>query len=108
MNERHDPSACRRILRSAKENGLSRDLLDAAQELRDGVYRAEAICGLCRLSEMEDEDRREWVPIIVDSMLEEERPWRLAESIGIVAKSASKWPKGAARKTMIENLISLT
>ena len=35
MNERHDPSACRRILRSAKENGLSRDLLDAAQELRD-------------------------------------------------------------------------
>ena len=108
MNERHDPSACRRILRSAKENGLSRDLLDAAQELRDGVYRAEALCGLCRLSEMEDEDRREWVPIIVDSMLEEERSWRLAESIGIVAKSASKWPKGAARKTMIENLISLT
>ena len=108
MTERHDPSACRRILRSAKENGLSRELLDAAQELRDGIYRAEALCGLCGSSEMIDEDRNDWIPIIVDSMLEEERSWRLAESIGIVAKSTSRWPKGSARSTIIEHLISLT
>ncbi len=108
MNERHDPSACRRILRSAKENGLSRQLLDAAQELQDGVYRAEALCGLCRSSEMEDADRVDWVPFIIDSMLEEERSWRLAESIGIIAKSTSKWPRGNARTSMIEGLISLT
>ncbi len=108
MNEQHDPSSCRRILRSAKENGLSRELLDAAQELRDGVYRAEALCGLCRSTEMNDEDRVDWIPIIVDSMLEEERSWRIAESIGIISKSASKWPKGNGRKSMIENLISLT
>ena len=57
---------------------------------------------------MNDEDRNDWIPIIVDSMLEEERSWRLAESIGIVAKSASKWPKGSARSTIIDHLISLT
>ena len=108
MTERHDPSACRRILRSARENGLSRELLDSAQKLQDGVYRAEALCGLCISDEMDDDDRAEWVQIIVDSMFEEERAWRLAESIGIIAKSASKWPKGKARKALIEDLISLT
>ena len=108
MDDRHDPSACRRILRSAKENGLSRELLDAAQDLQDGVYRAEAISGLCRSKEMDDADRSDWVQVIVDSMIEEERNWRLAESIGIIAKSVSKWPKGAAQKSMIKNLISLT
>lgn len=108
MDERHDPSSCRRILRSARENGLSRDLIDSAQELRDAVYRAEALCGLCGSSEMGEDDRAEWVPVIIDAMLEEERSWRRAESIGIIAKSASKWPGGRARKSMIGGLIGLT
>ena len=47
MDERHDPSACRRILREARESGLSRKLFDLAQDLQDGIYRAEALCGLC-------------------------------------------------------------
>ena len=40
-------------------------------------------------------------------MLEEERSWRLAESIGIVAKSA-EMAQGSAKSTIIEHLISLT
>jgi len=108
MNERHDPSACRRIVRDAKKNGLSRELFDLAQDLQDGIYRAEALCGLCASEDMAEEDRVEWVPIIVESMLEEERAWRLAESIGIIAKSTANWPGGRARKTMIENLIGMT
>ena len=108
MNERHDPSTCRRILREAREQGLSRELFDLAQDLQDGVYRAEALCGLCASDEMNEDDRVEWVPIIVESMLEEERAWRLAESIGIIAKSASNWPGARARKALIEHLIALT
>ena len=108
MDERHDPSACRRILREARENGLHRKLFDAAQELQDGIYRAEALCGLCGSTDMDEEDRSEWVPIIVDAMLEEERPWRLAESIGIIAKSMSKWPGGRARKGLMGDLIGMT
>lgn len=108
MNERHDPSTCRRILREAREQGLSRELFDLAQDLQDGVYRAEALCGLCASDEMDEDDRVEWVPIIVESMLEEERAWRLAESIGIIAKSASNWPGARARKALIEHLIALT
>jgi len=108
MNERHNPSACRRILREAREHGLSSKLFDLAQDLRDGVYRAEALCGLCASDEMIEEDRLEWVPIIVESMLEEERAWRLAESIGIIAKSAGNWPGARARKALIEHLIALT
>ena len=108
MNERHDPSACRRILREARENGLSRKLFDLAQDLEDGVYRAEALCGLCASDEMDEDDRAEWVPIIVESMLEEERAWRLAESIGIISKSAGNWPGARARKAMMSNLIAVT
>ena len=108
MDERHDPSACRRILRDARENGLHRKLFDAAQELQDGVYRAEALCGLCGSTDMDEDDRSEWAPIIVDAMLEEERPWRLAESIGIIAKSMSKWPGGRARKALMSDLIGMT
>ena len=108
MNDRHDPSTCRRILREAREQGLSRELFDLAQDLQDGVYRAEALCGLCASDEMDEDDRVEWVPIIVESMLEEERAWRLAESIGIIAKSASNWPGARARKALIEHLIALT
>ena len=108
MSERHDPSACRRILREAREQGLSRKLFDLAQDLQDGVYRAEALCGLCASDEMDEDDRVEWVPIIVESMLEEERSWRLAESIGIIAKSVGKWPGARARKALIEHLIALT
>jgi len=108
MNDRHDPSTCRRILREAREQGLSRELFDLAQDLQDGVYRAEALCGLCASDEMNEDDRVEWVPIIVESMLEEERAWRLAESIGIIAKSASNWPGARARKALIEHLIALT
>ena len=108
MNERHDPSTCRRILREAREQGLSRELFDLAQDIQDGVYRAEALCGLCASDEMDEDDRVEWVPIIVESMLEEERAWRLAESIGIIAKSASNWPGARARKALIEHLIALT
>ena len=108
MSERHDPSACRRILRDARENGLSRKLFDLAQDLQDGVYRAEALCGLCSFDEMDEDDRSEWVPIIVESMLEEERAWRLAENIGIIAKSTGNWPGGRSRKKMMDYLISLT
>ena len=108
MNERHDPSTCRRILREAREQGLSRELFDLAQDLQDGVYRAEALCGLCASDEMDEDDRVEWVPIIVESMLEEERSWRLAESIGIIAKSAGNWPGARSRKALIEHLIVLT
>jgi hypothetical protein len=108
MNERHDPSACRRILREAREQGLSRELFDLAQDLQDGVYRAEALCGLCASEEMDEDDRVEWVPIIVESMLEEERAWRLAESIGIIAKSVGNWPGARSRKALIEHLIALT
>ena len=108
MNDRHDPSTCRRILREAREQGLSRELFDLAQDLQDGVYRAEALCGVCASDEMNEDDRVEWVPIIVESMLEEERAWRLAESIGIIAKSASNWPGARARKALIEHLIALT
>ena len=108
MSERHDPSACRRILREAREQGLSRKLFDLAQDLQDGVYRAEAVCGLCASDEMDEDDRAEWVPIIVESMLEEERAWRLAESIGIIAKSSGNWPGGRARKALVEHLIALT
>ena len=108
MSERHDPSACRRILREARDNGLSRKLFDLAQDLQDGVYRAEALCGLCASDEMDEDDRVEWVPIIVESMLEEERAWRLAESIGIISKSAGNWPGARARKAMMGDLIALT
>jgi len=108
MNERHDPSACRRILREARDQGLSRKLFDLAQDLQDGVYRAEALCGLCASDEMDEDDRVEWVEIIVESMLEEERAWRLAESIGIIAKSSGNWPGGRARKALMEHLIALT
>ena len=108
MDERHDPSACRRILREARESGLSRKLFDLAQDLQDGIYRAEALCGLCGHDEMDEEDRVEWVPIIVESMLEEERAWRLAESIGIIAKSAGNWPGGRARKALMQDIIGMT
>ena len=108
MSEQHDPSACRRILREARDEGLSRKLFDLAQDLQDGVYRAEALCGLCASDEMEEEDRAEWVPIIVESMLEEERAWRLAENIGIIAKSVGNWPGARSRKALIEHLISIT
>ncbi|HJM41402.1 MAG TPA: DUF531 family protein [Candidatus Thalassarchaeaceae archaeon] len=108
MNERHDPSACRRILRDARENGLSRKLFDLAQDLQDGVYRAEALCGLCSSEDMDEDDRAEWVSIIVESMLEEERAWRLAENIGIIAKSAGNWPGGRARKSLMNNLVGMT
>ncbi len=108
MSDRHDPSACRRILREAREEGLSRKLFDLAQDLQDGVYRAEALCGLCASDEMEEDDRVEWVPIIIESMLEEERAWRMAESIGIIAKSSGNWPGARARKALMEHLISLT
>jgi len=108
MNERHNPSACRRILREVREQGLSAKLFDLAQDLQDGVYRAEALCGLCASDEMVEEDRVEWVPIIVESMLEEERAWRLAESIGIIAKSAGNWPASGSRNALIEHLIRLT
>jgi hypothetical protein len=60
MNERHDPSACRRILRDARKNGLSRELFDLAQDLQDGVYRAESLCGLCGSEDMDDDGRAEW------------------------------------------------
>ena len=108
MNEGHNPSACRRILREAREKGLSSKLFDLAQDLTDGVYRAEALCGLCSSDEMKEEERFDWVPIIVESMLEEERAWRLAESIGIIAKSTNNWPKTRSRKVLIEHLIVLT
>jgi hypothetical protein len=108
MNERHEPSACRRILREVRAQGLSRELFDLAQDLRDGVYRAEALCGLCASEEMDEDDRVEWVPIIVESMLEEERAWRLAESIGIIAKSSGNWPGARSRKALIGHLITLT
>jgi len=108
MNERHDPSACRRILREARETGLSRKLFDLAQDLQDGIYRAEALCGLCSHEDMNEDDRAEWVPIIVESMLEEERAWRLAESIGIIAKSVGNWPGGRARKALMQDLVGLT
>jgi hypothetical protein len=108
MGERHDPSACRRILREARDQGLSRQLFDLAQDLQDGVYRAEALCGLCASDEMEEDDRVEWVPVIVESMLEEDRAWRLAESIGIIAKSTSNWPGARSRKALIEHLIAIT
>ena len=108
MDERHDPSACRRILREARENGLSRKLFDMAQDLQDGIYRAEALCGLCGHEEMDEEDRFEWAPIIVESMLDEERAWRLAESIGIIAKSAGNWPGGRARKALMQDIIGMT
>ena len=108
MGERHDPSACRRILREAREQGLSRKLFDLAQDLQDGVYRAEALCGLCCSDEMGEEDRDEWVSIIIESMMEEERAWRLAESVGIIAKSSDGWPGGRARRTLLDNLISIS
>ena len=108
MNERHDPSACRRILRDARKNGLSRELFDLAQDLQDGVYRAESLCGLCGSEDMDDDGRAEWVTMIVESMLEEERAWRLAESIGIIAKSAGNWPAGGARKELMGNLVAIT
>ncbi|MEE2746866.1 MAG: DUF531 family protein [Candidatus Thermoplasmatota archaeon] len=108
MNERHDPSSCRRILREAREDGLSRKLFDEAQDLQDGIYRAEALCGLCASSEMDEDDRFEWVPIIVNSMIEEERAWRLAESIGIIAKSLGNWPGGRSRKGLMDDLVAMT
>ena len=108
MSEQHDPSAWRRILREARENGLSRKLFDMAQNLQDGVYRAEALCGLCGSDEMAEDDRAEWVSIIVESMLEEERAWRLAENVGIIAKSAGNWPGGRSRKRLMDFLISVT
>ena len=108
MNERHDPSACRKILREARENGLHRKLFDEAQDLQDGIYRAEALCGLCASTDMNEDDRSEWVPIIVDAMLEEERAWRLAESSSIIAKSMTNWPGGRARKALMDDLIGMT
>jgi hypothetical protein len=107
MENRHDPSACRRILREAKETGLSRDLLDRAEALDVGTYRAEALCGLCATPEMEEDDRAEWVAEITAAMLEEERGWRLAECIGILVKSVAHWPKGRGRRDMVSNLVSL-
>lgn len=108
MDRRHDPSAARRILRDHRDHGLTRELLDAAQALSAGVYRAEALCGLCSAHEMEDADRRDWVPEIIGAMLEEERPWRLAECVGVVSKSASSWPKGAARRELMRDLVGVT
>lgn len=108
MNEGHNPSTCRRILREAREQGLSSQLFDLAEDLTDGVYRAEALCGLCSSNEMTEDERLDWVPIIVESMLEEERAWRLAESIGIISKSINNWPDTHSRKKLVEHLILLT
>ncbi len=108
MSERHDPSACRRILREMKEKGLHQSQLDQALDLRNGNYRAEALAGLCNSKDMAEGARREWVPVIIDSMLEEERAWRVSECIGTVAKSVSSWPNNRSKNTMIEGLISIT
>ena len=100
-----DPDNASRLLVTTRIRGL----LKHASEVDVGVLSAEeALMLLVASAEMIDEDRNDWIPIIVDSMLEEERSWRLAESIGIVAKSTSRWPKGSARSTIIEHLISLT
>ena len=108
MSERHDPSACRRILREMKEKGLHQSQLDQALDLRNGNYRAEALAGLCTSTEMVEGVRREWVPVIIDSMLEEERAWRVSECIESVAKSVSNWPNNRSKKAMVDGLISIT
>tara|TARA_B110000116_G_scaffold257527_1_gene257784 strand:+ start:3232 stop:4740 length:1509 start_codon:yes stop_codon:yes gene_type:complete len=108
MSDRHDPSTCRSILSDARKNGLSRGLFDSAQDLQDGVYRAEALCGLCGSEYMDEDGRAEWITIIVESMLEEERAWRLAESIGIIAKSAGNWPDGRARNMLMGDIVTMT
>jgi hypothetical protein len=41
-------------------------------------------------------------------MLEEERAWRLAENIGIIAKSVANWPGGRARKAIMDDLVGMT
>ncbi|MEE2812556.1 MAG: DUF531 family protein [Candidatus Thermoplasmatota archaeon] len=107
MSDQHEPSTCRRILREFREEGLSIHLFNQAQKLREGVYRAEALSGLCGSSEMIEEDRFDWIDIILSAMLEEERAWRLSESIGIIAKSVDNWPNGRSKKTMMDGLISL-
>ena len=73
MTERHDRVPAGAYCGAQKRMDFREELLDAAQELRDGIYRAEALCGLCGSSEMIDEDENDWIPIIVDSMLEEEQ-----------------------------------
>ena len=105
MNSQHDPSACRRILREFREHGISMQLLEQAQDLNEGVYQAEALCGLCSSNEMMEDDRYDWIEIILSAMIEEERAWRLAESIGIIAKSVEKWPNGRSKKNMMDGLI---
>jgi len=91
-----------------KESGLSRSLLEQAIDLQNGNYRAEALTGLCTSRDMQEDERSEWVPIIIDSMLEEERGWRVAECIGTIVKSVSNWPKGRSSKSLMEGLISIT
>ena len=63
MSDQHEPSTCRRILREFREEGLSIHLFNQAQKLREGVYRAEALSGLCGSSEMIEEDRFDWIDI---------------------------------------------
>ena len=108
VNNRHDPSTCRQILRDFRRTGLTRELLDRAVALNTGVYRAEALCGLCASDEMSDEERSEWVPLIIEAIQDEERDWRIGECIVSICRLLSKWPDENANRKLIHNLISIT
>ena len=108
MNKRHDPSSCRQILRDFRRTGLTHELLDRAIDLNAGVYRAEALCGLCASDDMSDDERAEWVPIIVEAIQDEERDWRIGECIVAISRLLGRWPDGNAGRKLAYNIINIT
>jgi len=77
-------------------------------KIGSGPYRAEALCGIAGREDIDQETRFELVEDIALGLLEEDRGWRLAECIGIIAKSSAKWPNGQPKLSLLDSLISLT
>ena len=107
MNERHDPSDCRSILRDAKRGNPLAHLESRVNRLGQSVYVAQALAGIGKRKDVDLDRRYEWIDRIAEALEEEEREWRRAETIAIIAKDASKWPSEDARSHFEDMLVEL-
>ena len=107
VSDRHEPSACRGLVRALKGGKDPTLLLGQARDYKQGVYRAE---GLAAVGSAVDAivDLDSSLPAhIASSLLEEPDEWRRAEALKSVVGHIVRWPDLIARRTAIDELFAL-
>ena len=107
VSDRHEPSACRGLVRALKAGKDPAPLFEEACGYKQGVYRAEGLAAVGAAVDDIDDIDTSLPHRITSSLLDEPDQWRRAEALKPVTGHIIRWSDHNARSTAFDELFTL-